>query len=909
MKIKFSIDYRTYWGQKLLVTGSIKELGKWNHEKALELSLRAGETWEATVDVPDGTTSFEYKYFTLDENHGWTGFEFGDNRDFQIPKERFKEIAIRDYWRSANDEQNLLYTSPFQLSLLVPGEESKSPAALAKTKSFHRFRIRAPRVGRNLKLCIIGSTEALGNWNEERAVIMECRKYPIWEVDVPLKKGDLPAQYKYGIYDTKTKKIETWEAGDNRYLPAQDIGNSRLHIRTDEYFKYPLGNWKGAGVAIPVFSIRSEKSTGVGEFTDIKLLVDWAVKTGLKLVQILPINDTVATKTWKDSYPYAAISVFALHPMFLNLQSLGSLKDKKKQAKFDALRKELNAKDFVDYEPVVAAKFEYAQLSFNENKEKFLKSKEFKAFFKDNQNWLKSYAMFSVLRDENGTPNFSCWKKFNTATEKQIEDYTSETKKHFDKVAFYYFLQFHLDKQLKEATAYAREHGVVLKGDIPIGIYRNSVDAWKDPHLYNMESQAGAPPDDFSITGQNWGFPTYNWDEMSKDGYDWWAKRLQKMTDYFDVFRIDHILGFFRIWEIPFNAVEGLMGHFNPSLAFHKNELAQWGITIDYDRFCKPYIREHMLSDMLGDQKEFVKKEYLEEYAPGCYQLKEQYNTQRKVKEHLDALTVQNPNGAEHFTWLRHNLLRLIGEVIFLEAPFSNGEAFNPRIAFHSTYSYKDLDGYTKDRLNELYTHYFYKRHNDFWREKAMTKLPALKASTNMLICGEDLGMVPDCVPGVMDELKILSLAIQRMPNDDREFWHPGDTPYMSVCSTSSHDMSTVREWWQESEETTQRFYNNILGHPGKAPYFCEPWIAKDIIVQHLHSPSMWSIFPLQDLMAMDGGLRRESPEDERINVPANPEHFWKYRFHINMEQLLEEEGFNGMLREIVDQSGRNSAY
>ncbi len=893
-----------------MVTGSIKELGNWDHGKALEMSLRAGETWEASVEIPDDVDTFEYKYFTLDENHGWKGFEFGAYRVQSFPKKRFKEVVIRDYWRSEYDEQNALHTSPFQKALLVPGAKAKTQATLDAKLTYHRFRIRAPRVGRNLKVCVIGSTKSLGEWDEKKAVVLENRNYPIWETEIAVSKDDLPAQYKFGIYDSKKKKILTWEAGDNRYLTTDDELNAkRLNVRTDEYFKYPMGNWKGTGVAIPVFSIRTENGTGIGEFTDIKLLVDWAVKTGMKMVQILPINDTVATKTWKDSYPYAAISVFALHPMYLNLQALGDLKDKKAQAKFDKLRKQLNAKDFVDYEPVVNAKFEYARLSYDDNKEKFYKSKEFSAFFKQNEDWLKAYAMFSVLRDKNGTPDFSTWKEHSKVSPKDISNFTKAGSKLYDDVAFYYYIQFHLDKQLKEATEYARKHEVVLKGDIPIGIYRNSVDAWEHPELYNMDSQAGAPPDDFSITGQNWGFPTYNWEEMAKDGYMWWSKRLQKMADYFDVFRIDHILGFFRIWEIPLEQVEGLMGHFNPSLAFHRNELAQWGINFHYDRFCKPYIREHMLLEIFGDQRNAVKAEYLHEYEEGCYEFKEEFNTQRKIRNHILHHQEMDPAGEEHYTWLGHQLNRLISEVIFFEAPLSDGEAFNPRISFHSTYSFQDLDEYTKQRLDELYIHYYYKRHNDFWREKAMTKLPAMKAATNMLICGEDLGMVPDCVPGVMNELKILSLAIQRMPNDDREFWHPGDTPYMSVCSPSSHDMSTIREWWQEDEDKTQEFYNNILGHHGKAPYYCEPWIAKDIIVQHLHSPSMWAIFPIQDLMAMDGGLRRVLPEEERINVPANPQHFWKYRFHINIEDLLQENAFNGMLREIIDQAGRNSLY
>jgi 4-alpha-glucanotransferase len=147
------------------------------------------------------------------------------------------------------------------------------------------------------------------------------------------------------------------------------------------------------------------------------------------------------------------------------------------------------------------------------------------------------------------------------------------------------------------------------------------------------------------------------------------------------------------------------------------------------------------------------------------------------------------------------------------------------------------------------------------------------------------------------------------MPNDDREFWHPADTPYLSVTSTGSHDMSTLREWWQEDSDRSQRFYNTIMGHYGGSPYYCEPWIAKDIINQHLHSPSMWAIFPIQDLIAMDGKLRRESPEEERINVPSNPNHYWKYRMHIGMEDLLTNDDFNGFLRQLIDQGGRKSDY
>ena len=912
MKLSFSIDYRTVWGQRLFVCGSLPELGSWDESKAEPLIPTSGERWSFEVEVSDKkAASFEYKYFILDERYGSVEWEFGGNRVVAIDSAQFSEVHCRDFWRPNKAVQNALSTAPFINAFFKRENPESKNIKYSGNQAYYRFQIRAPRVGANYAVCVIGNHSKLGNWDEKKALILDDANYPVWSGEIPVKEKDIPLEYKYGIYDKSSKRIVTWEEGNNRYLPIEHaIKPGTMHIRTDEFFKYPVGDWKGSGVAIPVFSIRSDKSSGVGEFADINLLVDWAKKTGLRLVQILPVNDTVASKTWTDSYPYAAISVYALHPIYGRLSAIGKLKDAALQTEIEETSQALNAMESVDYEAVMELKSKFYKHAFAEQKDKLLKSKAFKTFFANNEHWLVPYAAFSYLRDKNGTPDFTKWPEYQTVDESVIAEIASPKADHYDDVAVHYFIQYHLDKQLKEATAYARENGVVLKGDIPIGIYRNSVDAWLYPHLFNMESQAGAPPDDFSISGQNWGFPTYNWQEMAKDGYQWWQARLQKMTDYFDVFRIDHILGFFRIWEIPYDSVEGIMGHFNPSLPMQTHEIYSWGVGFDYDRMCRPYIREHMLGEIFGEHAHSVKVNFLEDSYHGSYRFKHDFDTQRKVKNYFDQLIKNDPDGKDYYDQIRHGLYRLHGEVLFFEAPFSNGDAFDPRVGMHSTYSFRELPDHDKHNLDKLYIHYFYKRHNEFWRERAMEKLPGLKSATNMLICGEDLGMVPDCVPGVMDELSILSLAIQRMPNaTESEFGHPADTPYLSVCSTSSHDTSTLRGWWEEDRAQTQRFYNNILGNWGEAAAFCEPWVATQVINQHLYSPSMWAIFPIQDLLAMDGQLRKEDPNAERINVPAIAQHYWKYRMHISMEQLLEEDGFNGFLRQLNDQSGRNAAY
>lgn len=907
MKITFKIDFRAQWGQSIYVCGSSSVLGQWDESKAFPLPPGAGESWEGHAEMDD--VKLSYKYLIKSEAEELIEWEAGDNRILSIKSAKHTNVVAQDQWRSDHEVVSSLLTSPFLNAYFKREAVSPSKGKPTSIKAGVRFQLRAPRVGKNYKIGVLGSVAALGNWDESEVVLLSDDSFPMWQVDVPIVSSETPFEYKYVIYSELEQKVVTWESRVNRYFSIRSIAKGQIHICSDENFEYPVGNWKAAGIAIPVFSLRSTSGTGVGEFTDINLLTDWSVKIGMKLIQILPVNDTTANHNWVDSYPYAAISVQALHPIYANLQAIGNLKDKQLQKEIDQERDRLNHLSAVDYEAVMSIKSRFFKASFEESFNQTSKQADYKAFYKGNQHWLDDYAVFSMLRDKYSSPDFSTWQELSIYNAKTIQDMVSPQHKSYRDVAVHFYIQYHLDKQLKEATQYARKLGVVLKGDIPIGIYRNSVDAWVAPELFNMDCQAGAPPDDFSISGQNWGFPTYNWEKMQEDGFSWWKDRLVKMSEYFDVFRIDHILGFFRIWEIPFEHVEGIMGRFNPALPIGYDEFNRRNIYFDHHRFATPYIRTHTVRQIFNNHADEVFHEYLEEYAQDCFQLKSDFDTQRKVKLHFDDLINEQSERSDFLNWMRTGLYRLLSDVLFLEAPLTDAQAFNPRIAMHSTFSYQDMDDYTKSKLDQLYNDYFYHRHNDFWRESAMRKLPALKAATDMLICGEDLGMVPASVPGVMTELSLLSLAIQRMPNDDREFWHPADTDYLSVTSTGSHDMTTLREWWQEDTESTQRFYKQIMAQSGAVPYYCEPWIAKEIIDQHLHSPSMWAIFPIQDLIAMDGSLRIDSPESERINIPANPQHYWRYRFHLTMEEMLLQDGFNGLVRQMVDQGGRSADY
>jgi 4-alpha-glucanotransferase len=316
------------------------------------------------------------------------------------------------------------------------------------------------------------------------------------------------------------------------------------------------------------------------------------------------------------------------------------------------------------------------------------------------------------------------------------------------------------------------------------------------------------------------------------------------------------------------------------------------------NRFCKPFINDTVLDQMFGKDKQLIMP-FIEASTNGIgYQLKEAFNTQIKVAAYI-GLQPQN----EQSTFLQQALFDLIANVILF---IDNENQFHFRFGMEQTSSFKNLDSITQQKLKSLYVDYFFHRQNDFWKREGMKKMPGLKKSTEMLICGEDLGMVPDCVPEVMKQLGILSLEIQRMPKSGHKaFFNPSTAPYLSVVTPSTHDMSTIRGWWEEDREKTQQFFNEELGILGGAPWFCEAWINKLIVQQHTHSPAMWSIFQLQDLMGIDESLRRVDPNQERINVPAIPNYYWRYRMHITLEQLQKEESFNNNIREMLEWGGR----
>lgn len=894
MKLKFRVDYRTEWGESVYLTGSAKALGGGDEALALPMTLHTPETWTAEVEIPDSEAPFTYAYIVRHDN-GYVKREWGKPRTFRR-SDSAHIFDITDRWQDQPWDKPYYATSFIDCINRRPERDQRplpSPGMLT-------LKVDAPMIAPDEAVAVAGEADALGGWLPERALRMSDADYPTWSVNIPVDRlWGKGTDYKFLIVKKHTGEVVAWEGRDNRHIDIPDFSGSpsTVVVSEGERLVNPLAPWRGAGTAIPVFSLRSEADFGVGDFIDLKGMIDWAVKTGQNFVQLLPINDTTMTHTWTDSYPYNANSTFALHPMYLRLSAMGTLANPERMHYYTSLARELNTLPQVDYERVNNAKTEYTRELFAQEGAAAMESPEVKEFVEKNASWLRPYAAWCVLRDLNGTPEMEKWGEFAVYTPDKVDAFIRDHQADCD---YWLWIQYHLDRQMREVHEYARAHAVAIKGDIPIGISRNSVDAWISPRLFNLDCQAGAPPDDFSVLGQNWGFPTYNWEEMSKDGFAWWKARFRKMAEYFDAYRIDHVLGFFRIWQIPMDAIHGLLGTFNRALPFAPEEMRN-----SYDFWfdpaqARPYIQEWMLGDFFGEYTDEAREAFLIDEGYGRYRLRPEFDTQRKVADHFASLGVSDKN-----TRLCNALLGLIDDVLFIEDPYEKGK-YHPRISAQFTYAYRALGDYEKWCFNRLYNDFYYRRNNDFWYGQAMWKMPPLIQATDMLVCAEDLGMIPACVPAVMQALEILVLEIQRMPkNPEEPFGNTWHYPYYSVCTTSTHDMDGIRRWWEADRDATQRYFNEVLHEPGPAPQYAEPWICERIINMHLSSPSMLCILPLQDWLSMDGVIRRLDPREELINIPANPRHYWRYRMHLTLEELGGLSDFNTRMKEMILSANR----
>lgn len=890
MTVQFNIEYKAMFGEQIAVNIQTEE-GKLK----LPLETTDGERWACDWCVESPEKSYTYYYSVEREGRAVKTEWLMIKHQLDVNAKKAAVYTLYDHWK-AMPEDAYLYSSAFTDCINHQVPQEMKPETGSKIV---RLIVRAPQLRDGERLGVLGADKALGAWDVQKILPMTQHTYNEWVADIDathLEGSHL--EFKFVAFRNAKNEL-LWENSMNRTVDLPEMKAGELVSYELDQASFALYNRKLAGTQVPVFSLRTRKSAGIGDFGDLKTMIDFVASTGQKVLQLLPVNDTTITHTWTDSYPYSCISVFAIHPQYADLHALPELKDAKARAEAEKTRAELNALDKIDYEKVNDFKINYLRQIFNQEGGKMMKTAEYKAFFQDTELWLVPYAQYSYLRDKNGTADFNQWPDHQVWDEAERKALADPKTAAYKNVAFFYFVQFVLDRQMQEAHEHAKTKGVILKGDIPIGVNRNGCDVWTEPKYFNLNGQAGAPPDDFSANGQNWGFPTYNWFEMLKDGCQWWNRRFKNMARYFDAYRIDHVLGFFRIWEIPVHSVHGLLGQFAPALAMSREEIESYGLHFQEDRFTRPFITDWVLDRMFHERAGEVKEKYLDRLDDERYQMKPEVDTQRKV----EALFADATDEKE--LWLRDGLYALISDVLFVR-DHTNPGVFHPRISAQLDFIYESLYDNDKAAFNRLYNDYFYRRNNQFWYQEAMKKLPKLVQATRMLVCAEDLGMVPDCVPWVMDELKILSLELQSMPKDPSvKFGHLSRNPYRSVCTISSHDMPTLRMWWDENVQRTQEYYNTMLYRQGPAPHPLPGWLASDIISRHLTSPSMLCILSIQDWLATDEALRLPDADAERINIPANPKHYWRYRMHLNIEDLAADKRFVQSITEMISQSGR----
>ena len=867
MKLKFTIQYATQWGETVHVVLCYRSQDGNQRQTNLLMQTHDGLEWSLE------TTLIESRQRPVKSISYFYQIENGEN---QVLRREWSQVArifwfdpsksyvFCDQWRDMPLCAHL-YSNAYLTTCQSPHNERVEAHRLPLYRRTVIFRVSAPQLQAGQKLALLGSHPAIGSWSSARYLAMEYIGQGDWMLSVNVDAVQLPLEYKYVVVDSQSHELLAWEDGDNREV-TEDLTDGEVRVLYGGLLRMKEKTWRAAGVVVPVFSLRSNHSYGIGDFGDLKRMVDWAVVTGMKVIQMLPVNDTTTDGHWHDSYPYNITSCFALHPNYLDLEQLGELKSKQKMTAYRRQQRELNALAYSDYEAVGRVKRDYVNDIYAERGEQVLSTKEFKAWFKDNKWWLEPYALWLHKSSEAGA-------------------------------LVIYYIQYMLHTQLKAAADYARSKGVVLKGDMPIGVNRDSAETTVHPELFNMDCTAGAPPDAFSPSGQNWGFPTYNW--KAEHLTEWFRKRYHWMEQYFDAIRIDHVLGFFRIWEIPSDAVYGLLGHFSPALPLTVSEIEYFGLPFRRSMFTRPLINDRVLERLFGMHAQYVRDTFLIPKAYGLYDLKNEYDTQRKVSDHFQG------RGDENSLWIRDGLLHLIANVLFVEDS-RQADMYHPRIMAYQEPVFDALSGEEKEAYMRLYNNYFYQRHSMFWGQGAMHRFDETLRDTHLLICAEDLGMLPDCVAPVLDAQRILTLEVQTMPKQTGyEFSHLDGNPYRSVATFSTHDMPPLRLWWEESPERTQRYYVTMLQKEGRAPEHLPAHIAEEIIARHLYCPSMLCLLSLQDWLAMDSELRRKQPREERINVPSDPYNRWQYRMHLTIEQLIEAERYNNKVRTMIIRSKR----
>ena len=902
MKLKFSIHYTTIWGQSVHVCIAYHYSNGRQRSYDLIMHTEDGDLWTLETSVMESHKKdieyFEYTYIIEDQDGKVMRREWN-----RVPRRYYfdptKNYILPDSWR----DMPLQYHLMSKLCRTCDNRPTQRPITGVRTPLYRKtviFHVLAPQLEAGQSLAVCGSHPSIGNWNPTMFLKMRRTGEDDWMLSVNVENVKSPLEYKYVIIDDKTNRIVEWEEGNNRTADNMSLNDGEVLVLYGENLRVNEKPWRAAGVVVPLFSLRTEASFGVGDFGDLCKFIDWASTTGMRVIQLLPVFDTTTTHTWSDSHPYDCISFHALHPHYMDLNALGKLESNAEEVKFNRQRRELNALEYMDYEAVDRLKLSYIYLFFKQRGADDLASVGYKEFANKNSSWLYDYAAFCALREHYHTARTSDWHEYSTYNAGKLRK-LYETDENF-KSSFNLtcFTQYHLHRQFKAAADHAHSKHIGISGDLPASVYRDSVTTWVHPEYFHLDMKLGNPPSNDEPKGQDWGMPPFDWypnDGMPVAGY--LNNVLKSMEEYYDAVRIDHIVSFFRHWEIPKEQLWTVMGHFSPSLPVSEKEIRDYGLDFRKELFTHPFINDDVLYQFFGIHTNYVRENFLEARSYHLYSLKEEYDTQLKIKRHFEGRNDENSQ------WIRDGLMHLCANVLFIEDTYNSG-TYYPRFGVFNEPVYSILSPEARDSFMRLYNNFYYERHSAFWESLAKRKLDMTIRDVRLLIYGEDLGLLPPCVQEVLNEKRILSLEVQSMPKrHGQEFAHLEAYPYRSVAVPTTHDMAPLRLWWIENPGRTQRYWHQMLQKEGRAPRYLPPLIAEEIISRHLYCPSMICMMSIQDWLSMDSNFCRPDIYSLRINAPYDAFNQWKFRMKPTIDELLRADQYTGKVRTMICRSFR----
>jgi 4-alpha-glucanotransferase len=644
------------------------------------------------------------------------------------------------------------------------------------------------------------------------------------------------------------------------------------------------------GVAVPVGALRGSEGSGVGEFPDLVEFAELCGKRGSGLSQLLPVNDT-----GYESSPYSALTVFALHPLYVRIGDIPEVQagSAELRQKAKALGREFGGEKRFPFEKILRAKMELLREIYAANAADIARKAEkggaLGKWIEQNL-WVKEYAVYRRLKEANGEKSWQGWIASRQVSAADIETLWNDgglRREHL----FWAWLQEILDAQFSKAAAAVAAKGILLEGDLPILINEDSCDVWAHPEYFHGDLSAGAPPDMYSLEGQNWGFPTYNWETLAKTDYDWWRKRLKAAEKYYGAYRIDHVLGFFRIWACPRKDNSAALGRFIPYQAVTKAELTALGYDDGRIRWVsRPHVPTGEVWDALRNNwgRIFTESEIVEAAEKVFTTALDRIGTEElwlfkdSIKGEKDIAALGLHPAAQNY------LFTAWQNRMFLE--YEKGRFF-PIWYYWKSRAHASLSNEERAKLEELLD----KHRTDsevVWEKQGKKLLTLLCESSPMLPCAEDLGAVPECVPRVLAKLKVLGLRVVRW---HRQWGKPGepfvpfeDYPELSVCTPAVHDSSTLREWWER--EADQDVYSGFIGYPS-LPRIYNPGVAKVILQRIAAAASRFRVFQVQDLLHLSPPWYAEDPASERVNVPGTVTPFnWTYRLPAPMAEIGKDE-------------------